>query len=141
MATRPPCGSCSTPTACRRRASSGSSARTGDGSWPTGRRARAVATVVVKLGSSVVADEAGELRTELLEALGDAVAERHRAGDEVVVVTSGAIARGMRLVELSGGGGAGEAVGGGGGGGGGSFSRHYDELLQARGVPSAQVLL
>ena len=33
-----------------------------------------MATVVVKLGSSIVADDAGELRTELLEALCDAVA-------------------------------------------------------------------
>jgi glutamate 5-kinase len=100
-----------------------------------------VATVVVKLGSSVVADDQGEVRTELLEALCDAVAARHGAGDEVVVVTSGAIARGMRLMglpvrprameELQ----ASSAVGQ------GKLYRTYDELLQARGVRSAQVLL
>jgi glutamate 5-kinase len=100
-----------------------------------------VATVVVKLGSSVVADDNGEVRTELLEALCDAVAARHGAGDEVVVVTSGAIARGMRLMglpvrprameELQ----ASSAVGQ------GKLYRTYDELLQARGVRSAQVLL
>ena len=59
-------------------------------------------TVVVKLGSSIVADEAGELRTDVLEALCDEVAARHAAGDDVVLVTSGAIARGMRLMELYG---------------------------------------
>src|ERR671915_466839 len=141
MATRPPCGSCSTPTACRRRGSSGSSARTGDGSWPTGRTGRGVATVVVKLGSSVVADDAGEVRTELLEALCDAVAERHRTGDEVVVVTSGAIARGMRLMELSVRPRGMEELQAASAVGQGKLYRHYDELLQARGVPSAQVLL
>jgi glutamate 5-kinase len=98
-------------------------------------------TVVLKVGSSVVADDRGELRLELLEALCDEVASRHRAGDEVVVVTSGAIARGMRLMdlpvrpsaikELQ----AASAVGQ------GELYRHYDELLQARGVKSAQVLL
>src|SRR5215208_2298710 len=89
-----------------------------------------MATVVVKLGSSIVADEAGELRTDVLEALCD-----------VVLVTSGAIARGMRLMqlpmrptsmeELQ----AASAVGQ------GKLYRSYDELLQQRSVPSAQVLL
>jgi glutamate 5-kinase len=98
-------------------------------------------TVVVKLGSSIVADEAGELRTDVLAALCDEVAARHAAGDDVVLVTSGAIARGMRLMglpmrptsmeELQ----AASAVGQ------GKLYRSYDELLQQRGVPSAQVLL
>jgi glutamate 5-kinase len=100
-----------------------------------------VPTVVVKLGSSVVADDAGEVRAELLERLCDAVAGRHAAGDDVIVVTSGAIARGMRMMdlpmrpramdELQ----AASAVGQ------GELYRHFDELLQARGVRSAQVLL
>jgi glutamate 5-kinase len=100
-----------------------------------------VATVVVKLGSSVVADDAGEVRMELLDALCDAVAERHRAGDEVVVVTSGAIARGMRLMELSVRPRAMEELQAASAVGQGKLYRHYDELLQARGIPSAQVLL
>ena len=100
-----------------------------------------MATVVVKLGSSVVADDAGEVRTELLEALCDAVAERHRAGDEVVVVTSGAIARGMRLMELSVRPRAMEELQAASAVGQGKLYRHYDELLQARGCWSAQVLL
>jgi glutamate 5-kinase len=97
--------------------------------------------VVVKLGSSVVADDAGELRADALGALCDDVAARHRGGDEVVMVTSGAIARGMRLMrlpirpramdELQ----AASAVGQ------GKLYRVYDELLRARGVDTAQVLL
>jgi glutamate 5-kinase len=97
--------------------------------------------VVVKLGSSVVADGDGELRTEVLRNVCEALAGVHRAGDEVIVVTSGAIARGMRLMdlgqrpssirELQ----AASAVGQ------GKLYRIYDELLREHGVTSAQVLL
>jgi glutamate 5-kinase len=100
-----------------------------------------MATLVVKLGSSIVADAEGEVRTDVLAPVCDVAAERHRAGDELVLVTSGAIARGMRLMalpvrpsamqELQ----AASAVGQ------GKLYRAYDELLQERGVPSAQVLL
>jgi glutamate 5-kinase len=100
-----------------------------------------VATVVVKLGSSVVADDAGEVRTELLEALCDAVAARYGAGDDVIVVTSGAIARGMRLMGLPMRPSAMEELQAASAVGQGKLYRHYDELLQARGVRSAQVLL
>ena len=40
-----------------------------------------MATVVVKLGSSIVADDAGELRIDVLDGLCDEVAARHEAGD------------------------------------------------------------
>jgi glutamate 5-kinase len=100
-----------------------------------------MATVVVKLGSSVVADDRGEVRTELLEALCDAVAARHGAGDEVIVVTSGAIARGMRLMDLPVRPRAMEELQASSAVGQGKLYRTYDELLQARGVRSAQVLL
>ena len=49
-----------------------------------------MALVVVKLGSSIVADDAGEPRIDVLAALCDEVAGRHRSGEEVVIVTSGA---------------------------------------------------
>ena len=97
--------------------------------------------VVIKLGSSVVADADGELREDALARVCDAAAELHRRGDEAIVVTSGAIARGMRTMglpqrpstigELQ----AASAVGQ------GKLYRVYDELLRARGVTSAQVLL
>jgi glutamate 5-kinase len=97
--------------------------------------------VVVKLGSNVVADGDGEPRREELERVCDALAQVHLQGGEVIIVSSGAIARGMRLmelpdrpssiVELQ----AASAVGQGG------LYRIYDELLRAHGVTSAQLLL
>jgi glutamate 5-kinase len=97
--------------------------------------------LVVKLGSSIVADERGEVRLEVLAAICDQIAQLRQAGSEVVVVTSGAIARGMGVMgidirprgidELQ----AASAVGQ------GKLYQVYDELLRDRGVPSAQVLL
>ena len=57
-------------------------------------------TLVVKLGSSVVAEATGDLRPGVLERVCDEVAALHGEGVDVVIVTSGAIARGMRLLEL-----------------------------------------
>ena len=55
---------------------------------------------VVKLGSSIVAEAPGELRLSVVARICEEVAALHRAGVDVVVVTSGAIARGMQLLEL-----------------------------------------
>jgi glutamate 5-kinase len=100
-------------------------------------------SVVIKLGSSVVASDDGTVRTEVLERICDDVAALHQQGIEPIVVTSGAIARGLgelgilpsqrprAIEELQ----AASAVGQ------GKLYRVYDELLSARGVPSAQVLL
>ncbi len=97
--------------------------------------------VVIKLGSSVVADADGELREGVLARVCDAAVGLHEHGDEAILVTSGAIARGMRTMglpqrpstvqELQ----AASAVGQ------GKLYRVYDELLRERGVTSAQVLL
>src|SRR6478609_485705 len=57
-------------------------------------------TLVVKLGSSIVAADDGELRTDVLDAVCEQVATLEQGGERVVMVTSGAIARGMRLMEL-----------------------------------------
>ena len=53
--------------------------------------------IVVKLGSSVVADGDGEPRMEVLGRVCDAIAQVHERGSEAVLVTSGAIARGARV--------------------------------------------
>jgi glutamate 5-kinase len=100
-----------------------------------------VSCLVVKLGSSIVADEAGEVRADVLARLCDELAELHHGGRSVVVVTSGAIARGMGVMslplrpramdELQ----AASAVGQ------GKLYQVYDELLRGRNVPTAQVLL
>src|SRR5215469_17559059 len=98
-------------------------------------------SVVVKLGSSIVARDRGEVRLEVLSRICDELAELHRSGRQPVVVTSGAIARGMGVMalplrpramdELQ----AASAVGQ------GKLYQVYDELLRARGMQTAQVLL
>jgi glutamate 5-kinase len=100
-----------------------------------------MATLVVKLGSSIVADGRGEVRGDVLAQVCDEVARRHAAGDEVVIVTSGAIARGMRLMELPVRPSAMQELQAASAVGQGKLYRTYDELLHERGVPSAQVLL
>jgi glutamate 5-kinase len=100
-----------------------------------------MSTCVLKLGSSIVADASGEVRRDVLDRVCATVAARHAGGDAVVIVTSGAIARGMRQLdlplrpramdELQ----AASAVGQ------GKLYRVYDELLASHGTPSAQVLL
>jgi glutamate 5-kinase len=100
-----------------------------------------MAPLVVKLGSSIVADERGEVRADVLGRVCDELSELHHEGQSVIVVTSGAIARGMGVMaiplrpraieELQ----AASAVGQ------GKLYQVYDELLRVRGVPTAQVLL
>jgi glutamate 5-kinase len=100
-----------------------------------------MSTVVIKLGSSLVADDRGEVRRDVLDHITAQAAGLHHRGDSVILVTSGAIARGMGLMqlpmrpsqmdELQ----AASAVGQ------GKLYRAYDELLASHEVPSAQVLL
>ena len=100
-----------------------------------------MATVVVKLGSAIVVDEEGNVRRDVLASVCAAVAARQKAGDRVVMVTSGAIALGMRLMgmharpsevdELQ----AASAVGQ------GRLYQEYERLLAEEQVRSAQVLL
>src|ERR671929_995831 len=97
--------------------------------------------VVVKLGSSVVAEDSGELRLAVVARICEEVAALHRDGVDVVVVTSGAIARGMRLLGLTARPSAIEDQQAASAVGQGRLYRTYDELLRERGVQSAQVLL
>src|SRR5918997_1541168 len=142
------CGRRSRPAASAPSAGSSSPRMTGRGSSPAGPSARParlgsppMATVVVKLGSSIVADDAGEVRTEVLSTVCDELAARHAAGDEVVLVTSGAIARGMRMMELPVRPSAMDELQAASAVGQGELYRAYDELLRSHGVRSAQVLL
>ncbi len=57
--------------------------------------------VVVKLGSSLVVDERGRVRRELLRARTAEIAELVRAGTRVCVVSSGAIALGLPSLGLT----------------------------------------
>jgi glutamate 5-kinase len=97
--------------------------------------------VVIKLGSSIVADDDGELRTGVLTSICDVVASLHAEGKEVVIVSSGAIARGVRIMGLSARPGAVEELQAASAVGQGKLYRVYDELLRERDLVSAQVLL
>ena len=100
-----------------------------------------MSVLVIKLGSSIVAGDDGDVRVEVLGHVCEQAAALRARGDSVLIVTSGAIGRGMRLMEfplrpraiddLQ----AASAVGQ------GKLYRVYDELLAERGVKSAQVLL
>src|SRR6476469_7573511 len=97
--------------------------------------------VVAKLGSAIVADDEGAIRGDVLSCVCEQVAAQRERGRQVVIVTSGAIAIGMRAMalpvrpsamdELQ----AASAVGQ------GALYREYEELLTAAGLRSAQVLL
>jgi glutamate 5-kinase len=99
------------------------------------------ATVVIKLGSSIVADESGEVREDVLAEVAAQTAELRAAGREVVLVTSGAIARGMKLMDLGVRPRAMDELQAASAVGQGKLYRVFDELLSARGLKSAQVLL
>ena len=100
-----------------------------------------MARYVIKLGSAVVATDDGELRAELLERACDTVAAARGRGDEIVIVTSGAIARGTRELGLTARPSAIEELQAASAVGQGRLYRVYDELLASRGVLAAQVLL
>jgi glutamate 5-kinase len=98
-------------------------------------------TVVVKLGSSIVAADDGSLRADVLDSVCAQVASLEQGGERVVLVTSGAIARGMRLLELArrptamADMQAASAVGQ------GDLFRAYESRLAEKGTRAAQVLL
>src|SRR5918999_1336518 len=98
-------------------------------------------TAVVKLGSSVIAEDSGELRLSVVARVCEEVANLHRAGTDVIIVTSGAIARGMRLLDLPMRPTAIEELQAASAVGQGRLYRTYDELLRETGVRTAQVLL
>jgi len=100
-----------------------------------------MARYVIKLGSSIVAEDSGELRAGVLERICDEAAARHGAGDDVVLVTSGAIARGMRVMDLPVRPRAIEELQAASAVGQGKLYHVYDELLRARKITTAQVLL
>lgn len=98
--------------------------------------------LVVKIGSSLLVDKAGAIRAEWLESVVAELAERHAAGQQIIIVSSGAIALGARRLGLPKGGRgslddaqAAAAVGQ------ISLSQSWAELLAARGITAAQMLL
>ncbi len=98
-------------------------------------------TVVVKLGSSIVAADDGSLRTDVLDSVCAQVAALEREGERVAMVTSGAIARGMRLMELPARPRAMDELQAASAVGQGDLFRAYESRLSAHGTRAAQVLL
>lgn len=98
-------------------------------------------TLVVKLGSSIVAADDGTLREEVLDSVCAQAAELGRKGESLVMVTSGSIAMGIQTMgiearpraidELQ----AASAVGQ------GPLFGQYRDRLDSAGVGAAQVLL
>jgi len=98
-------------------------------------------TLVVKLGSSIVAADGGELRADVLDSVCEQVAALERGGERVVMVTSGAIARGMRLLELAARPRAMDELQAASAVGQGDLFRAYESRLAGHGTRAAQVLL
>src|SRR6202035_745817 len=100
-----------------------------------------MARTVIKLGSAIVATDEGELRAELLAPICAAVADARGGGDDIVIVTSGAIARGTQILGRSARPSAIEELQAASAVGQGRLYRAYDELLAGHGIVAAQVLL
>ena len=98
-------------------------------------------TVIVKLGSSIVAADDGELRDDVLDSVCEQVAALEQSGERLVMVTSGAIARGRRLLDLSVRPRAMDELQAASAVGQGDLFRAYETRLASRGVRAAQVLL
>jgi len=98
-------------------------------------------TLVVKLGSSIVAADDGELRVDVLDTVCEQVSALERGGERVVMVTSGAIARGMRLMELPARPRAMDELQAASAVGQGDLFRAYESRLAKHGTRAAQVLL
>ncbi len=98
-------------------------------------------TLVVKLGSSIVAADDGELRADVLDSVCAQVSALEQGGERVVMVTSGAIARGMRLLGLPVRPRAMDELQGASAVGQGDLFRAYESRLARGGTRAAQVLL
>jgi glutamate 5-kinase len=98
-------------------------------------------TLIVKLGSSIVAADNGELRADVLDSVCEQVAQLEQRGERVVMVTSGAIARGMRLLELPARPRAMDELQAASAIGQGDLFRAYESRLARHGTRAAQVLL
>jgi glutamate 5-kinase len=98
-------------------------------------------TLVVKLGSSIVAADDGELREDVLDSVCAQVAELEQGGERVAMVTSGAIARGIRLMDLPARPRAMDELQAASAVGQGDLFRAYQSRLAEGGTRSAQVLL
>src|ERR1700753_3028731 len=98
-------------------------------------------TLGVKVGSSVVCSDAASLRADVLDSVCAQIGAIRAAGEEGVLVTSGAIARGMRLLDLGERPRAMDELQACSAGGQGDLFRAYQGRLEGGGTKAAQVLL
>ena len=106
------------------------------GEWTNAKR------IVVKIGSSLLVDAAsGTLKADWLGALADDIAELRKAGKEIIVVSSGAIALGRNVLKLPKGALKLEDSQAAASVGQIDLAHAYEEALSARSLIAAQVLL
>lgn len=96
---------------------------------------------MIKLGSSVIADDDGVLRGAVLDAVVAQIVRRRALGDRIVVVSSGAIACGLPLLGLPGRPTRTEELQATSAVGQGRLYREWEERLGAAGIVPALVLL
>lgn len=97
--------------------------------------------VVIKAGSNVATDETGAIREEIVASIVAQAAELHKSGTDVVLVTSGAISRGIKLLGLPGRPSAMEELQAASAVGQGQVYSAYDRLFGEHGIATGQVLL
>ncbi|AHE57099.1 glutamate 5-kinase [Sphingomonas sanxanigenens] len=98
--------------------------------------------LVIKVGSSLLVDPSGTLRRDWLASLVADIAERHAAGQRIIVVSSGAIALGARRLGLPKGGRASlEDAQAAAATGQIALSGCWAELLHGHGLTAAQMLV
>ncbi|MPT47628.1 MAG: glutamate 5-kinase [Sphingobium sp.] len=104
--------------------------------------ASSVGRLVIKIGSALLVDPDGAIRIDWLRGVIEDIAQRHAAGQQIIVVSSGAIALGARRLSLPKGGRgslddaqAAAAVGQ------IALSHHWAGLLKDQGITAGQMLL
>ena len=97
---------------------------------------------VIKVGSSLLVDPAGEIRRGWLASLVADIAERHANGEQIIIVSSGAIALGARKLGLARGGRASlEDAQAAAATGQIALSQCWAELLAGKSITAAQMLV
>jgi glutamate 5-kinase len=98
-------------------------------------------SVVIKIGSNVATDESGAMRGDIVASIVNQAAELHKSGTDVVMVTSGAISRGIQLLGLPGRPTAMSELQASSAVGQGQVYSAYDKLFDAHGIATGQILL
>jgi len=102
----------------------------------------ACARLVVKIGSALLVDPSGTVRREWLQGVVSDIAARHAAGQQLIIVSSGAIALGARRLALPKGGRASlEDAQAAAATGQIALSHCWAELLGGEGLTAAQILV